>query len=888
MFYSKRGSILIMTAVAAVFLIGLTAVVTDVGWMYYQKNRLETAVNAGWKAGYDKMIELTSGTNAPLSQVGQNTVKAKILDVIRQNGYSDDQLADVQITIDPSNTLEVTASEAVGLFFSRIYGYTTARVAASRENDRMMSASIVPLAIPHGVVKDLTKTTYSVDFFGSGDAFASGSEYILKLGSGGGSKPPTTPDDVKMILVPMDTGAQTTLGYERAYGVAFWCLKIEESDPGYTPVYWLLGYRGGSFFLPYDDAIISKLTDYGVNYTIITGRENVQAVFDQVNPNTLELYDRPRIAVYSSQDNPDPVETTLREARIPYGTYSKPPSVNANGWTRNATYAPSNATRIYDGDILAGALDGYHWVHLHHEDFTGFNGGCYYYGYTCKNFYDNGLLGSTSSSSKRTTCRNRMCSYCKSYFTASSGSWGGTYNPEPSDTVTNCQNARRRCTEKACADGTLWRTISSIKICNQTDPDRPQCLEYANLLSFATGFTSDPGSEPKPQYEVYTNGGRPVPDNADGWFNKGTNVQKMKWEVAKKVREHVQLGGFLFAQCFAPETLDLALWESGIHAGESATTAYDECLAFTGMHYKTFPWRSGATWFSDINSRDTSSNQPFTLSAPLDPRCQNHSGNPDTGSGHTASFLRSQIKSSVTILGTQTSNSNYVKYISGNYGRGTFTFLGGHYHHNVQAKRLVLNNVLLGSLVTKELAEGEDTPVTGKQKSNYGVIDPDNTTGGGANDYRDRFEYGFNQPLQMNDRIIPEPGNQSGPTDQAVSFRVNGDATYPPNRRVLIPITDIPPEVPINNTHNATAAAIYDLQGQDHPNGAYLPSQYAFGSSVRIIGFAVFEILDPSEYTRAGSTISAGDTGDLGNYQTGQVRGRFVEYYIKPGDVPLN
>jgi len=200
----------------------------------------------------------------------------------------------------------------------------------------------------------------------------------------------------------------------------------------------------------------------------------------------------------------------------------------------------------------------------------------------------------------------------------------------------------------------------------------------------------------------------------------------------------------------------------------------------------------------------------------------------------------------------------------------------------------VLNNVLLGSLVTKELAEGEDTPVTGKQKSNYGVIDPDNTTGGGANDYRDRFEYGFNQPLQMNDRIIPEPGNQSGPTDQAVSFRVNGDATYPPNRRVLIPITDIPPEVPINNTHNATAAAIYDLQGQDHPNGAYLPSQYAFGSSVRIIGFAVFEILDPSEYTRAGSTISAGDTGDLGNYQTGQVRGRFVEYYIKPGDVPLN
>ncbi|HNW36609.1 MAG TPA: hypothetical protein PKM25_16850, partial [Candidatus Ozemobacteraceae bacterium] len=219
--------------------------------------------------------------------------------------------------------------------------------------------------------------------------------------------------------------------------------------------------------------------------------------------------------------------------------------------------------------------------------------------------------------------------------------------------------------------------------------------------------------------------------------------------------------------------------------------------------------------------------------------------------------------------------------------KGTFTFLGGHYHKNVQAKRLVLNNILLGSLVTKELGEGGTVTENGKQKNNYGVVDPDNFNSGGANDYRDRFMNGFNQPLQINDRIIPESGNMVGPTDQAVSFLVNGDGTYPPRRRVIVPITDVPPEVPLNNTHNATATTIYDLQGQDHPNGVYNPAQYAFGSSVRITGFAIFEILDPSEYTRDGAEVSTGDAGDLGFYQSGQVRGKFIEYLVKPGEMPL-
>jgi hypothetical protein len=344
----------------------------------------------------------------------------------------------------------------------------------------------------------------------------------------------------------------------------------------------------------------------------------------------------------------------------------------------------------------------------------------------------------------------------------------------------------------------------------------------------------------------------------------------------------------LFAQCFAPETFDLSLWQYGIYQGMSPDQAYENCVAFTDFHYKTFPRKSGRTWYSTINTKEGGGY--FNLTDNLDPRCQNHSSgySCDTGQGHTASFVKSQIKDDVTILGYQQgTGNNWVKYLKGSVGNGDFTFLGGHYHHNTEAKRLVLNNILLGSLVEKNLDPG-GTTVTGKQKSNYGPVDPDNINGGGANDYRDRFMHGFNQPMQINDRIMPLSGNQRGPTDQAVDFRLNGDNNFMPNQIVIVPITDVPPEVPTNNSHNVDAQTIYDLQGQDHPNGVYDPAQYGFGSSVRIVGFALFELIDPSEYTRDGSDIQPGDAGDLGPYQPGQVRGKFIKYIVKPGDVQNN
>ena len=54
--------------------------------------------------------------------------------------------------------------------------------------------------------------------------------------------------------------------------------------------------------------------------------------------------------------------------------------------------------------------------------------------------------------------------------------------------------------------------------------------------------------------------------------------------------------------------------------------------------------------------------------------------------GQTTGFARSTLKNHVLIMG-EVKNDEMVKYIHGNVGKGTFTFLGGHdpedYQHRV-------------------------------------------------------------------------------------------------------------------------------------------------------------------------------------------------------------
>jgi hypothetical protein len=876
---SHRGSILILTIFAAIFLLGMTALVTDVGYMYYSQTKLQTAVNAGWKAGFDRMMQL----NPPLTDTAKNQVIEHVKEVMISNGFSADQLNSLDVNFGENNFFEVKCRQSVGLFFARAMDFKTASIQASRDGDgENPDLGIVPLAIPHGVTKDLSKNFYSCDLFPDTSeeaGFKEGMEYILKLGSGGGNNKmpvPPIPEEGK-ILVPMDANSQSEEGFLKAYGAVFWCLRIDDIDPGFVPAEWLLGYRGGSFFLMNNDEVRQKLLEYGVNFNIITTQEEVQAIYDQANPNILDLYDRPRVAVYASSPELTPIEEVFQAANIPYGEYSLP-----GNWDRKSAYSARYNTRIYDYEVLTGALANYQWVHTYNEDFTGYSGGCSFWRNSCKDSLDAGHLGGRSKEKDRIAAREKMCDYCRSFYDAVNDTWVAGYNPRPDLTTTNCRNARRRCVDKRTYQNISWVNIG-VTICRHNDIETSQCSNdrFLQATADSLGFTSDSGAEPKPQFPVYQDGSNPLPENLEGWFSTATKVQKMKWSVAKTIKAHVDQGGFLFAQGFSAETLELSLWQESIHAGEAPFNAYNACMAFTDFHYRIFPRSNLPKWYSDINTRDGAS--PFNLTQPTIPQCQNHGTGYvcDTGDGYTASFNLSRIKPEIENLGFE-SGGNNVKYLKGETGYGAFTYLAGDHHLNTETRRLVLNNLFLGSLVEKVGGVDGGELVVGKQKSNYGPIDPDNVNGGGANDYRDRFINGYNGPINLGDRLITEPGNQRGPTDQAVAEKLTK------NNVIIVPITDIPPEVKANSSHNADAQTVYDLQGSDHPNGIYDPSSYGFESATRIIGFAKFRVLDPSEYTRDGDTYQTGDAGDLGQYQPGQVRGEFLGYVIKPGEVEVN
>ena len=86
--------------------------------------------------------------------------------------------------------------------------------------------------------------------------------------------------------------------------------------------------------------------------------------------------------------------------------------------------------------------------------------------------------------------------------------------------------------------------------------------------------------------------------------------------------------------------------------------------------------------------------------------------------GQTTGYHKQLIKKSVVIMGEK-ANTGEVKYIHGNRGKGTFTFLGGHdpedyqhfvgdpptelsLHRNSPGYRLILNNILFPAAKKKE------------------------------------------------------------------------------------------------------------------------------------------------------------------------------------------
>ncbi|MFH1277942.1 MAG: asparagine synthetase B [Candidatus Eisenbacteria bacterium] len=380
----------------------------------------------------------------------------------------------------------------------------------------------------------------------------------------------------------------------KAYGVAYWFLEQGVN------VHWLLNYRGGSFLAEGGDILERRATLQGVRIEPVSasGRDRILAEVEANNMADVLLEKPPRVAIYTppnKQPWDDAVTLALTYAEIPYAT-------------------------LWDEEVLAGDLERYDWLHLHHEDFTG--------------------------------------QYGKFYVSFKDADW---YK-------------------------------------------RQQTL-YEQLAREA-GYSK---------------------------------VSEHKKAVARQVTQYVSRGGFLFSMCSATDTYDIALaaWKTDIcdvmNDGDPPDRSaekkldFSETLAFENFRLVMDPL---VYEYSDIDVSNYSQaagaeNDYFTLfdfSAKYDPvpcmLTQNHVSVVKGFLGQTTAFRKSLIKRPVIILG-ETEGTDVVKYLHGNYGRGTFTMLGGHdpedyqhavgdpptdlsLHKNSPGYRLILNNILFPAAKKKE------------------------------------------------------------------------------------------------------------------------------------------------------------------------------------------
>lgn len=207
-------------------------------------------------------------------------------------------------------------------------------------------------------------------------------------------------------------------------------------------------------------------------------------------------------------------------------------------------------------------------------------------------------------------------------------------------------------------------------------------------------------------------------------------VSQQKLAVAKKMREYVLGGGFMFAMCSATDSFDIALAAQGLDIcepmfdGDGTTSNYQSQLDYS----KTFAFKDfnierdpKVYEFSSIDmtqKRQISKELDyFTLmeySAKWDPiptmLNQNHTVLIKGFMGQTTAYSRAEVKSNVLVMGENKSNGE-ARYIHGIKGQGFFTFYGGHdpedYTHRIgdpkteldlhptsPGYRLILNNVL--------------------------------------------------------------------------------------------------------------------------------------------------------------------------------------------------
>ncbi len=218
-----------------------------------------------------------------------------------------------------------------------------------------------------------------------------------------------------------------------------------------------------------------------------------------------------------------------------------------------------------------------------------------------------------------------------------------------------------------------------------------------------------------------------------------SKVSELKLGVALKIKEYTAGGGFVFTMCSGTDSYDIALSAEEVDICESMFDGdpadknahnelnYDKTFAFRDFLISRRPMEYE---FSNIDATPLHSRTPenidyFTLfeySAKWDPvptmLCQNHVSRVKGFMGQTTAFNKGFIKPEVLVMG-ENKSLNSAKYIHGKFGKGQWTFYGGHdpedyqhfvgdpptdldLHPNSPGYRLILNNVLFPAAKKKK------------------------------------------------------------------------------------------------------------------------------------------------------------------------------------------
>lgn len=209
-------------------------------------------------------------------------------------------------------------------------------------------------------------------------------------------------------------------------------------------------------------------------------------------------------------------------------------------------------------------------------------------------------------------------------------------------------------------------------------------------------------------------------------------VSQLKLAVAKKIKDFVAGGGFMFAMCSAPDSFDIALAAEGtdicdvmfdgdaMDPNAQQKLDYSQCFAFRNFTIETNPYKYEKSNIDVTPQRARLVNEKndlfvlFDFSAKWDwiptMLTQNHTKIIKGFMGQSTAFNKSLLKPNVLVLG-ENKSIDEVRYIHGTLAKGTWTFLSGHdpedYQHyvgdpvtdlslfpNSAGYRLILNNIL--------------------------------------------------------------------------------------------------------------------------------------------------------------------------------------------------